>query len=129
MTAEQAFLTRDGWKPLCALCPSDAVAVVAEYPQVFGRGSSDAAMVKVLAYLTAGGTLSDGALNVVAPPGFYAEIEGVVRNRRGMGYGAAIVRVLPRPALPPRQASVDVSQATGKIDWRVSLGSLSLGFS
>src|SRR4051812_40448041 len=53
-TADQAFLTRDGWKALSALCPSDAIAVVAEYPQLFGRGNADAAQVKLLAYLTAG---------------------------------------------------------------------------
>jgi len=44
-TAQQAFLTRDGWKPLAALCPSEVVAVVAEYPQLFGRGDTDAAPV------------------------------------------------------------------------------------
>lgn len=70
-----------------------------------------------------------GALNVVPPPGFYAEIEGVVRNRYMTGYGAVVIRILPRPALAPRQASADISQATGKIDWRVSLGSLRNGAS
>jgi replicative DNA helicase len=63
-TAGRAFLTRDGWKPLSTLCATDAVAVVAEYPHIFGRGDTDAALVKLLAYLTANGTSSDGA----APP-------------------------------------------------------------
>jgi replicative DNA helicase len=63
-TAEQPFLTRDGWKPLSALGPSDTVAVVAEYPQLFGCGDTDAERVKLLAYLTANGTTGDG----VAPP-------------------------------------------------------------
>lgn len=76
-----------------------------------------------------GGWFYGGALNVVPPPGFYAEIEGVVRNRYLTGYGVVVVRILPRPALAPRQASTDISQATGKVDWRVSLGSLRNGAS
>jgi hypothetical protein len=59
-TAKQLFLTRDGWKPLAQLDPSDAVAVVVEYPQVFGRGDTDAEFVKLVAYLTANGTTGDG---------------------------------------------------------------------
>jgi hypothetical protein len=58
--AEQLFLTRDDWKPLSKLTPSDAVAVVVEYPQLFGRGDTDAELVKLVAYLTANGTTGDG---------------------------------------------------------------------
>ena len=50
-----------------------------------------------------GATLSNGAINVVAPPGFYAEVEGIVRNRYPTGYGAVVVRILPRPALAQRR--------------------------
>jgi len=59
-TVEQPFLTRDGWKPLAALTPSDAVAVVVEYPQLFGCGDTDGESLKLLAYLTASGTTGDG---------------------------------------------------------------------
>ncbi|MEO7730376.1 MAG: LAGLIDADG family homing endonuclease [Kofleriaceae bacterium] len=59
-TAEQPFLTRDGWKPLSVLTPSDAVAVVVEYPRCFGRGDTEAELLKLLAYLTANGTTGDG---------------------------------------------------------------------
>lgn len=59
-TAEQPFLTREGWKPLSVLTASDAVAVVVEYPLCFGRGDTDAELLKLLAYLTASGTTGDG---------------------------------------------------------------------
>jgi replicative DNA helicase len=64
--ADQPFLTRDGWMPLSELEPADAVAVVAEYPQLFGRGNTDADLVKLLAFLTASGTSGDGATSSMA---------------------------------------------------------------
>ncbi len=77
-TAEQAFLTRDGWKPLFALCPSDTVAVVAEYPQLFGRGNIDAALIKLLAYLTSDGAPGDGAAPIFADADVRADFEAAV---------------------------------------------------
>jgi replicative DNA helicase len=77
-TSEQAFLTRDGWKPLSALCPSDSVAVVAEYPQLFGRGDTDAELVKLLAYLTANGTIGDGTAPPIVDSFVRADFEAAV---------------------------------------------------
>ena len=62
-TANHPFLTRDGWKPLSELGPSDRVAVVAEYPSLFGLTRTDDALLKILAYLIADGTL--GGLSAV----------------------------------------------------------------
>lgn len=59
-TRDQPFLTREGWRPLASLTTTDAVAIVAEYPDFFGRGDTDADLVKLLAYLTAAGTRGDG---------------------------------------------------------------------
>ncbi len=56
-TASHPFLTRKGWQPLSALGPSDRVAVVAEYPHLFGQGDTDDALIKILAYLIADGSL------------------------------------------------------------------------
>jgi replicative DNA helicase len=77
-TAEQAFLSRDGWKPLSALCPSDAVAVVAEYPPILARGNADAAQVKLLAYLMANGATGDGAAPSFADADVRADFEAAV---------------------------------------------------
>lgn len=77
-TAEHPFLTRDGWKPLSALCPSDTVAVVAEYPQLFGRGDTDAEFIKLLAYLTANGTTGDGTAPSLGDPDVRADFEAAV---------------------------------------------------
>lgn len=63
-TADLSFLTQDGvWKTLETLGLSDAVAVVAAYPEMFGRGDSDAELIKLLAYLSA-----RDAMDEVAPP-------------------------------------------------------------
>jgi replicative DNA helicase len=80
-TVEHPFLTRDGWKPLSELCPSDAVAVVAEYPQLFGRGDTDPDLVKLLAYLTANGTNCDGAAPPVTDPDVRADFEAAVQAK------------------------------------------------
>lgn len=77
-TAEHPFLTRDGWKPLSALCPSDAVAVVAEYPQLFGRGDTDTELLKLLAYLTADGKTGDGTTPALGDPEVWADFEAAV---------------------------------------------------
>lgn len=73
------------------------------------------------------GTIQDGEINVAPPPGYYAEIEQTYRNRKLTGYGVVRVILLPKPGIVPRQASTDISGATGKVDWRVSLGSLKNG--
>ncbi len=57
-TASHPFLTREGWKPLEELTVSDRVAVVAEYPNLFGRGRTDDELIKILAYLIADGSLA-----------------------------------------------------------------------
>jgi replicative DNA helicase len=80
-TTEQPFLTRDGWKPLSDLCPSDGVAVVAEYPRLFGRGDSDADLVKLLAYLTANGTNCDGISPPITDPDVRADFEAAVQAK------------------------------------------------
>jgi replicative DNA helicase len=80
-TAEHPFLTRDGWKPLSELCPSDNVAVVAEYPQLFGHGDTDAELAKLLAYLTANGTNCDGTAPPIADPYVLADFEAAVQAK------------------------------------------------
>jgi replicative DNA helicase len=80
-TAEQPFLTRDGWKPLSALGPSDTVAVVAEYPQLFGCGDTDAELVKLLAYLTANGTIGDGLAPPLEDPIVRSDFETAVESQ------------------------------------------------
>jgi replicative DNA helicase len=81
-TAEHPFLTRDGWKPVSALCPTDTVAVVTEYPQLFGRGDTDAELVKLLAYLTANGTNGDGAAPPITDPDVRADFEAAVQVKQ-----------------------------------------------
>ena len=58
-TANHPFLTREGWKPLADLGVSSRVAVVAEYPQMFGHGDTDDELLKVFAYLIADGSIAD----------------------------------------------------------------------
>ena len=77
-TAEHPFLTRDGWKPLSALGPTDTVAVVAEYPRLFGRGDTEAELIKLLAYLTANGTTGDGTAPCLGDPEVRADFEAAV---------------------------------------------------
>lgn len=60
-TANRPFLTPTGWKPLLELDARDSVAVVAEYPGLFGRGDTDPGFLKLLAYLTKNGAIGDGA--------------------------------------------------------------------
>jgi replicative DNA helicase len=80
-TAEHPFLTQDGWKSLSALCPTDAVAVVTEYPQLFGRGDTDADLVKLLTYLTANGTNGDGSAPPIADADVRADFEAAVQAK------------------------------------------------
>jgi hypothetical protein len=67
-TANHPFLTREGWTPLSELSLGDGVAIVAEYPQLFGRGDADAELLKLLAYLTANGTSGDGSTPAMTDP-------------------------------------------------------------
>jgi replicative DNA helicase len=80
-TAEQPFLTRDGWQPLSALGPSDTVAVVAEYPQLFGTDDTDAELVKLLAYLTSNGTTGDGDAPPFGDPIVRSDFEAAVESQ------------------------------------------------
>ena len=59
-TANHPLLTREGWKPLSELGLSDRVAVVAEYPPLPCHGDTDDALVKIMAYLIADGSLASG---------------------------------------------------------------------
>lgn len=80
-TANQALLTRERWKPLSELSPTDAVAVVAEYPRVFGRGDTDGELLKLLAYLTADGTGCDGTAPPLEDLEVRADFEAAVRAK------------------------------------------------
>jgi len=64
-TANHPFLTRDGWKPLSELRECDRVAVVAEYPNLYGCTRTDDDLLTILAYL-----LADGSLNENGSPVF-----------------------------------------------------------
>ena len=77
-TAEHPFLTRDGWKPLSTLCPSDAVAVVAAAEQARVLGDADTELLKLLAYLTAHGTSGDGTAPSLDDPDVHADFEAAV---------------------------------------------------
>jgi hypothetical protein len=65
-TANHPFLTRDGWKPLSELVPSSRVAIVTEYPPIFGTCDTDDELLKILAYLIADGRLDDNSSPVFA---------------------------------------------------------------
>lgn len=95
-TAAHPFLTRGGWKLLSELSPSDAVAVVAEYPQLFGRGDTDAELVKLLAYLTANGTSCDGTAPPITDADVRADFEAAVQAKEDE------CAVLDDAADPPR---------------------------
>jgi replicative DNA helicase len=56
-TANHPFLTRDGWRSLSELGMSSRVAIVTEYPRIFGSCDTDDELLKILAYL-----ISDGSL-------------------------------------------------------------------
>ncbi len=57
-TAGHPFLTRAGWKRLSELTTADRIAVVAEYPLLSGTGDTDDALVKIMGYLIADGSLA-----------------------------------------------------------------------
>src|SRR5262249_32312073 len=57
------------------------VAVVAEYPQLFGTGKMDAALVKLLAYLTADGAPGDGAAPILTDADVRADFEAAVNAK------------------------------------------------
>ncbi len=56
-TASHPFLTRSGWRPLSELRECDRVAVIAEYPRLFGCTRTDSDQLTILAYLIADGSL------------------------------------------------------------------------
>ncbi len=60
-TAAHPFLTRDGWVPLKDLQENDRVAVVAEFPSLFGSTHTADCLIKILAYLIADGSLAGGS--------------------------------------------------------------------
>jgi replicative DNA helicase len=79
---DQRFLTRGGWRTLSTLAPTDAVAIVAEYPDFFGRGETDPELVKLLAYLTSAGTMGDGLSPSFVDPDVRCDFEHAV-NAKG----------------------------------------------
>jgi hypothetical protein len=72
-TAAHPFLTRTGWVPLKLLTENDRVAVVAEYPSLFGRVHTEHAFIKILAYL-----LADGSLGGTSP--VFTKMDAEVRE-------------------------------------------------
>lgn len=72
-TAEHPFLTRTGWVPLKMLTEDDRVAVVAEYPSLFGGVSTEHAFIKILAYL-----MADGSLGGTSP--IFTKLDDEVRE-------------------------------------------------
>jgi intein/homing endonuclease len=62
-TATHPFLTRDGWKPLSQLGLSSRVAIVTEYPEIFGGCRTDDELLKILAYLIADGNIGGGSVS------------------------------------------------------------------
>jgi hypothetical protein len=88
-TRDQAFLTRDGWRTLESLSPTDAVGVIAEYPNFFGRGDTDGDWVKLLAYLTTRGACADGILPRFEDPDVRDDFEDAV-HRKGDAYREVI---------------------------------------
>ena len=74
-TGTQRFLTRTGWRPLSSLGPTDSVAIVAEYPALFGRGHADPDFLQALAYLTAKDAPGDGTTARIDDPDVRAEFE------------------------------------------------------
>jgi replicative DNA helicase len=97
--AEQPFLTRDGWKPLSKLTAADAVAVVVEFPQLFGRGDTDTELLKLLAYLTASETTGDGMAPAIEDDVVRQDFEAAVASKNDEytelvgGDGTAYLRV------------------------------------
>jgi intein/homing endonuclease len=77
-TANRPFLTRTGWKPICELEPRDSVAVIAEYPELFGRGDTDQELLKLLAYLTRTGAIGDGAVPLIDDADILRDFEAAV---------------------------------------------------
>jgi len=81
-TANHPFLTREGWKPLSELSLSDRVAVVAEYPPLACHGDTDDALVKIMAYLVADGSLaSSGPVFTKTDPIVRMDFEAAVEAK------------------------------------------------
>lgn len=77
-TAEQRFLTRSGWRRLGSLGTADAVAVVSDYPELFGNGDTNPNLLKLLVYLTATDASADGATGLVDDRDVRAELLSAV---------------------------------------------------
>jgi len=109
-TANRPFLTHDGWIPLLELDASDRVAVVTEYPELFGRGDADTTSLKLLAYLTALGTSGDGATPVIRDVEVHRDVVAAVQAK-GDAYVELIeesgtrIRVLGRQDVPCKTLS------------------------
>ena len=77
-TANRPFLTRHGWKPIHELELRDSVAVVAEYPELFGRGDTAPGLLKLLAYLTRNGAIGDGVIPLIDDPDVHRDFAAAV---------------------------------------------------
>jgi intein/homing endonuclease len=80
-TATHPFLTRDGWKPLSELGVSSRVAIVAEYPEVFGGCRTDDELLKLLAYLIADGNLDASPIFTKNDPEVRMDFEAAVEAK------------------------------------------------
>ncbi len=77
-TAEQRFLTRSGWRRLGSLGAADAVAVVSDYPGLFGTGDVNPNLLKLLVYLTAADASANGGTALVEDRDVRAELMSAV---------------------------------------------------
>lgn len=81
-TAGLALLTPRGWVSLIELEPCDCVATIAEYPELFGRGDTDAELLKLLAYLTQSGAHGDGTVPWIEDRDVRRDFEAAVEAKR-----------------------------------------------
>jgi len=80
-TAGHPFLTRDGWVPLAGLGPPDRVAVIVDYPQLFGHGDTDEELLKLLAYLLSDGTIAASAVFTKRDPAVQMDFEAAAEGK------------------------------------------------
>jgi len=84
-TGNHPFLTRGGWKDLSDLGVGDRVAIIAEYPSMFGSTKTNDSLIKILAYLIADGSLGPSSSPVFtkADPEVRMDFEAAVEARGG----------------------------------------------
>lgn len=80
-TGTHPFLTRDGWKPLLELELTSRVAIVTEYPEIFGCCRTDDELLKILAYLIADGRLDSAVTFTKKDPEVRMDFEAAVEAK------------------------------------------------